>query len=119
MLSFWHVHKSLLGELVLLQVSGIEVNATLEHWDELIWWIEFIVPKNIITLWSTFLARFTVSDSNEVQDVVLAVSDHLVGDFDEKTGHSFVGVVVSSDGVDHLDAVHQSWENFLDGLWVS
>jgi hypothetical protein len=119
LLAFWHVHESLLGELVLLKVSSIEVNAALKHWDELIWRIELIVPKNVIGLRSSFLTIFTVSDSNEVQDVELAVSDHLVGDFDKKTGHSLVGVVVSGDGVDHLDAVHQSWEDFLDALWVS
>jgi hypothetical protein len=37
LLAFWHVHESLLGELVLLKVSSIEVNAALKHWDELIW----------------------------------------------------------------------------------
>jgi hypothetical protein len=43
----------------------------------------------------------------------------LVGDLNEEASHSLVGVVVSGDGVDHLDAVHQSWENLFDGLWVS
>lgn len=90
----------------------------MEHWDEFIWWIEVVVPKNVITLWA-LLPSVTVSDSNEVQNVVLAVSNHLVGDLDEKACHSLVSVVVSGDGVDHLDAVHQSWENFLDTLWVA
>jgi intracellular sulfur oxidation DsrE/DsrF family protein len=90
----------------------------LEHWDEFIWWIEVVVPKNVITLWALLLS-VTVSDSNEVQNVVLAVRNHLVGDLDEKACHSLVSVVVSGDGVNHLDAVHQSWENFLDSLWVS
>ena len=117
LLTLWHVHKSLFGELVLLQVGSVEVNAALKHWDELLWWILLVVPKDIIGWWSILLAVVTSLESHEVEDVVLAVSDHLVGDLDEKTSHSLVGVVVSGDGVDHLDTVHQGWKGLFDGVW--
>jgi hypothetical protein len=41
-----HVHESLLGELVLLLVSSVEINAALHHWDEFLWWVVFTIPKN-------------------------------------------------------------------------
>jgi len=47
------------------------------------------------------------------------LDDHLVGDLHKETGHSLVGVVVSSDSVDHLDTVHESWKGVLDSLGVS
>ena len=43
----------------------------------------------------------------------------MVSNLNKETSHSFVGVVVSSNGVDHLDAVHQSWKDFFNGLRVS
>ena len=58
-------------------------------------------------------------ESSEVEDVELAVGDHLVGDLSEESGHSLVSVVVSSDSVDHLDAVHQSWKSLFDAFWIS
>lgn len=119
MLALWHVHESLLGELVLLEVSCIKVNAALEHWDKLLWWIFLVLPKNIIRLRGTFLGVVTSLESNEIEDVVLAVVDHLVGDLNEKAGHSLVGVVVSSDGVDHLNTIHQGWKGLFDGVWCS
>jgi hypothetical protein len=39
LLSFWHVHKSLLGELVLLKVSLVKFDAALKNFDEFLWWI--------------------------------------------------------------------------------
>jgi len=77
-----------------------------------------MIPKNIIGHW-TLLAGLAPSDSSEVKNVVLALNDHLVGDLNKESGHSLVGVVVSGDGVNHLDTVHQSWEGILDSLWVS
>ena len=119
MLSLWHVHESLLGELVLLEVSSIKVNAALKHWNKLLWWILLVLPKNIIGLRGTFLGVVTSLESNEVENVVLAVVDHLVGDLDEQASHSLVGVVVSSDGVDHLNTIHQGWKGLFDGVWGS
>jgi hypothetical protein len=119
LLSFWHVHESLFGELVLLKVSLVKLDAALKNFDELLTWIKLMIPKDIITGWLTLLAGNTKLDSSEVKDGVLAVGNHLIGDFSEKTGHSFVGVVVSGDGVDHLDTVHQSWESLLDSFWIS
>ena len=57
-----------------------------------------------------------LSDSLVIEDVVLAVVDHLVGDLHEESSHGVVGVVVTSDGVDHLDGVHQCWESILNCL---
>lgn len=48
--------------------------------------------------------------------MVLAVGDHLVSDFDEKASHAFVSVVVSRNGVYHLDRVHQGGQGLLDAL---
>jgi len=115
--TLWHVHESLLGELVLLEVSLVKLNARFKDWNELLMRDCFGIPKDIVTLDSTLLDGFTSSDLSEVENVELAVGDHLIGDLDEETSHSFVGVVVSGDGVDHLDTVHQSWKSFLNGLW--
>jgi len=43
----------------------------------------------------------------------------LLSDLDKETSHTIVRVVVTSDGVDHLDAVHQGRKSILDGLWGS
>lgn len=87
-----------------------------------------MVPKQSVIDRSGFLVRRDVgtgelaegslseSESSEVDDVVLAVGNHLVGNLDEKSGHSFVGVVVTSDGVDHFNRVHKSRKSLLDGL---
>jgi hypothetical protein len=78
-----------------------------------------VVPKNAIVVWGSFLSSDTKLNSSEVKDGKLAVGDHLVGDFGEESGHSLVGVVVSCDGVDHLDTVHQSWKGLFDCFWIS
>ena len=119
MFTFWHVHESLFGELVLLEISLVKLDAALKNLNELIAWIKIVVPKNIVTLWCAFLAGLSLSDSSEVEDGELAIGDHLVGDLSEQAGHSLVGVIVSGDGVDHLDTVHQSWESLFDGIWIS
>jgi hypothetical protein len=121
LLAFGHVHKAFFGELVLLLVRLVEVDAGLEHWDQVLGRILLVAPKDIVVL------HFVLEGSEDldvsfldlfvVQDVELAVGDHLVGDLDEEASHSVVGVVVTSDGVDHLDAVHQSGEGVLDGIW--
>ena len=56
MLSFWHVHESLLGELVLLEVSLVELDAALKDFDELLWWIQVVVPENVVVLWCSLLS---------------------------------------------------------------
>ena len=45
---------------------------------------------------------------------LLAVTNHLVGDLGEEVRHAILGVVVTSDGVDHLDGVHESGESVDD-----
>jgi hypothetical protein len=47
--AFGHVHQALFGELILLCISLVEVDAGLKDWNELIWWIGIMVPKNIIS----------------------------------------------------------------------
>jgi hypothetical protein len=95
-----------------------KINAALEHWDELIWWISFMIPKDIVVLWSSFLT-FTSLISSEVENVVFAVVDHLVSDLYKEPGHSFIGVVVSGNGVDHLDTVHESWKSLFNSFGIS
>lgn len=56
------------------------------------------------------------SDASEVNNVVFTVGNHLVGNLDEKSSHSLVCVVVSSDGVNHLDGVHKGGKSVLDRL---
>jgi hypothetical protein len=119
LLSLWHLHESLFGELVLLDISLVKLDAALQNLDELFAWILVMIPENIIVLWGSFLSSLTHLDSSEVKNVELAVGDHLIGDFSEKSSHSLVGVVISSDGMDHLDTVHQSWKSLFDRFWIS
>ena len=59
----------------------------------------------------------TELDLSEIQNIELAVHDHLVGDLNKKACHSFSGVVVASDRVNHLDGVHQGRQGLFDGGW--
>jgi hypothetical protein len=115
--TLWHVHESLSGELILFLIGLVEVNAALENWDKFLWWVFIFIPKYIITLWVTSLGLLLLTHGLEVQDIPSASSDHLCGNFDKEASHSLIGIVVSSDSVDHLDTVHQCWKNFLDALW--
>lgn len=56
------------------------------------------------------------SESAEVDDIILAVGDHLVSDLDEKSSHTLIGVIITSDGVNHLDGVHQGRQGLFDGF---
>jgi hypothetical protein len=114
LLTLGHIHESLLGELVLLEVSSIEVNAGSHDRDELIGRVVLRVPKDGVILRGTLLWHFTLSGETEVEDGVLARSDHGRGDLGKETSHSVVGAVVTSDGVDHLDGVHQSGKDFFN-----
>jgi len=57
--------------------------------------------------------------STEVDDIEAAVSDHLVGDTDKETSHTLIGVVVTSDSVDHLYRVHKGGKGVLDRFGVA
>ena len=81
LLSLWHLHESLFGELVLLDISLVKLDAALQNLDELFAWILVMIPENIIVLWGSFLSSLTHLDSSEVKNVELAVGDHLIGDF--------------------------------------
>lgn len=78
-----------------------------------------MVPENVIILRLAFFSSFSSLDSSEVENGELAILDQLISNLDEQTSHPLIGVVVTSDGVDHLDAIHQSWQSFLDALGVS
>lgn len=126
-----HGLKALLGEHVGLDVAILEVLAGLENSNELVVGVLLLVPETAILESAGHfdlgvgegahlsLAGKTELDVAEVDDVVLAVSDHLVGDLDEKASHALGSVVVAGDGVDHLDGVHQGGESVLDGLGVA
>jgi hypothetical protein len=128
LLCLGHVLKSFLGKFVLLHVGFMEVEAGLEDLDELIWGVLVVVPQDGIVNGASFLTlgllgsseltdgSHTKLDAAEVDDTEAAVGDHLVGDLDEEAGHTFVGVVVTGDGVDHLDGVHKSGKGILDAL---
>ena len=77
-----------------------------------------MTPQSIIIEQFVFGSRRSLpfSDFLIVDDVVLAVVDHLVRDLNEQPGHSVVGVIVSSDSVNHLDAIHQGGQGILYGL---
>jgi len=78
-----------------------------------------VVPENVIILRLALFASLASLDSPEVQNGELAILDELIGNLDEQTSHPLIGVVVTSNGVDHLDTVHQSWQSFLNALGVS
>lgn len=48
------------------------------------------------------------------EDVLLAVDDHLVSDLDKEASHPIICIVVSGDGVDHLDAIHKGRKGVLN-----
>ena len=117
--------ESLLGELVLVHISLVELEAGTERDNKLIMGDLAMVPEDgvieatCILLTAGFLGHVGVNAVLEGEDVLLAVDDHLVGDLHEETSHALVSVVVSGDGVDHLDRVHEYGEGLLDGYWVA
>ena len=119
-----------LGELVLLDVGIVEVNARLQDNDEFIWRVVVVVPEARVVDRGGLLAGLGGSaegansgeaeaQATEVDDVELAVVDHLVGDLHEQAGHSLVSVIVASNGVDHLDGVHEGGKGLLNGFGVA
>jgi len=100
-------------------VSFIQLNAALKHGNKVIWWIFIMIPENIIRWDNTCSDCLTFADFQEENDIVLAIIDHLVGDLTEQLSHTIVGIVITSNCVDHLDAIHQTWEGFFDCIWIS
>ena len=94
----------------------VKLKAALKHWDKLLGWVIVVVPEYIIVddLLSSRGSAFP--DPFEVEDIVLAVVNHLLGDLYEEASHTVVSVVVPGDGMDHLDAVHECGECVLDGV---
>lgn len=90
-LAFGHVDHFFLGLLVAVFVLLVQLDATGEDFDQL----SRVSTPNVVALFS-------------IQDSLLAVGDHLIGNLHEQTGHLVRGVKESSNGVDHLNCVHQS-----------
>ena len=95
LLSLGHRFKALLGELVRLDVCFFKILAALEDSNELVVGVLFLIPKATVFkgggnlnlgvgqgthLSTAFQAKLNVS---EVNDIILAVSDHLVGNLVE------------------------------------
>lgn len=78
-----------------------------------------MIPEGIICWQIASLWLQAFADQAKVQDIGSAVLDHLISDLDEKTSHALIGIVVPSNGVDHLDAVHECWQSLFDRLWSS
>jgi hypothetical protein len=119
LLALRHIHETFLGELVLLQVRFVEIDASLKNWNELFWWVGIVVPKGIIRGQIASLWILTFTNQTKVQNVGSAVLDHLIRDLYKQAGHSLIGIIVPSNRVDHLDTVHKSWKRLLDCLWRS
>ena len=100
-------------------VSFVQLNTALKHRDKLIWWIFIMIPENIISWDNTRSDCLPFADFQEENDIVLAVVDHLIGDLAEQFCHAVISIVITSDGVDHLDAVHQTREGLFDCVWIS
>ncbi len=116
LLTLWHVHKSLLGDLVLLLVSLVKLEAAFKDGDELIGRVLVVAPKDFVTDDSLAGLLSALSDSSEVQNVVLAVVDHLLSDLYEEASHTIVSIIVPGNGVNHLYAVHEGGKGILDGV---
>jgi len=116
-----HGLQALSSEVVLSNVGFMELKAAVEDSDELSTGVLLTVPEGTIIKLLTLLDDDGDAslDFAEVQDVLLAVGDHLVGDFDEEASHSFISVIVSGDGLNHPDTVHQGRQRLLDGHWVA
>jgi len=95
--------------------------ALLHHFNKLIMGNDIGFPEDGVVQSGAAFLRFRgfTGDTLETEDVDLAVDDHLVGDLNEKAGHAFVGVVISSDGVDHFDGVHEDGEGLTDAVRCS
>jgi len=121
LLGFGHVLQALSSEFVLSHVGLMEFEAAVEDSNELSTRVLLTVPEGVISELGTLLDDNCLAglELAEVQDVLLAVVDHLVGDLDKQTSHTLISVIVSSDSVNHLDTVHQGRQRLLDGHWVT
>ena len=78
-----------------------------------------MIPKNIIALRLALFERLPSFNSSKVKNIKFAVSDHLVCNLYEEPRHSFIGIVIPGDSVDHFDAVHQSRKSIFDIFRIS
>ena len=100
----------------------MQLEALLQNLDELIMGDLVLLPEDGVVHGGRALGRFLgdgTTGTLEPKNVLFAVDDHLVGDLDEETGHTLVSVVITRNGVDHLDGVHQDGEGLLDCNWIA
>ena len=100
----------------------MQLEALLQNLDELIMGDLVLLPEDGVVHGGRALGRFLgdgTTGTLEAKNVLFAVDDHLVGDLDEETGHTLVSVVITRNGVDHLDGVHQDGEGLLDCNWIA
>lgn len=98
--TFRHVHHLLLCYFISLFVFSVEFDAASQNFDNL----SRISLPDILDLfagWDNFF---------------LTVPDHLIRNLDEESSHLIAGVVESSNGMNHFDGIHQSWQSFNDLL---
>ena len=87
------------GDPVLLLVGVVKAQHCIQVLDERVW---ILLPKIAV-----------------LRHVLLALGDHLVGDFAEEDGHALGIAVVSRDCQHHFDIVHQAWQRFDNLLRVA
>jgi hypothetical protein len=106
----------------------IQLDTVVEDVDQLIWitipngHLKSFFIRTSIFVGLVFILRirsFLLLWEGTSEDVIFTIGDHLVGNFAEQVGHGGGAGVISGDGVDHLDSVHQGWEGFDDGFWSS
>ena len=97
--AFGHICNFFLGFLVAISILPVELNALAKDIDKF-----------------SGVSLPDIFNFAAIEYFFLAVLDHLVGDFDEKSGHFVVGVVEPSNCVDHLDCVHQGRQGVNDLL---
>lgn len=87
------------NQVILLLIGVVQTDAVLELLNQL----SGVLVPDLVGV-SSFL------------DSGLAVIDHLISDLDEQVGHLVSGVVVSGNGVNHLDGAHQGGKSINDFL---
>lgn len=95
--AFGHVGDLVLGSLIAVLIFFVKSNTTSQDFDQL---HGVSVPDEI---------RFL-----SVEDSLLTVGDHLIGNFHEKASHFISSVVKSGDGVDHFDGIHEGGKSIND-----
>jgi hypothetical protein len=78
-----------------------------------------MIPEDIISWDNTSSDCLTFADFQEENDIVLAVVDHLVCNLAKQFSHTVISIIITSNSVNHLDAIHQTWKSLFDRIWIS